>query len=144
MPLLSTPAANLRAAQFDAAAGESLLDEEHLEELATLDLLDESFINGIEQIRSLVIRLAASTAAVDINATHVALHALLGVSGNIGAKALHRFARHIYPRVIAGQWPLEADWLAEIGTLGARSTDALQRYYASAKARRDHRDALSD
>ncbi|MFT4069715.1 hybrid sensor histidine kinase/response regulator [Paraburkholderia sp.] len=127
-----------------AIAQESLLDEEHLEELAALDLLDESFVNGIEQIRSLVMRLAASTAAVDIKETHVVLHALLGVSGNIGAKALHRFARQIYPRVIAGEWPLETDWLTQIRALSARSTDALQRYYASAKARHDHRDALSD
>jgi hypothetical protein len=57
---------------------------------------------------------------------------------------LHRYARQIYPRVIAGEWPVEADWLAQIRALGVRSTDALQRYYASAKDQRDHRDALSD
>jgi two-component system, CAI-1 autoinducer sensor kinase/phosphatase CqsS len=139
-----------RSAQTDrvtspaAIAEASLLDEPHLTELATLDLLDESFLNGIEQIRSLVARLADNSRAVDIAATHGSLHALLGVSGNLGAKALHRYARQIYPRVIAGEWPEEADWLAQIRSLGERSTDALQRYYASAKGRRDHRDAVSD
>ncbi|MBN3806124.1 response regulator [Paraburkholderia sp. Ac-20336] len=134
-----TPASPLAAVPED-----NLLDEEHLEELAALDLLDESFINGIEQIRTLVTQLVASTAAVDLKATHVALHALLGVSGNIGAKALHGYARQIYPRVIAGEWPLEADWLAQIRVLSTRSADALQRHHAAANARHDHRDAMSD
>jgi HPt (histidine-containing phosphotransfer) domain-containing protein len=138
-PMQATP-----AGQPETIADDDLLDDEHLEELVALDLLDESFLNGIEQIRSLVARLAASVAALDLKSTHGALHVLLGVSGNIGAKALHRFARQIYPRVIEGEWPSEPDWLAHICMLGERSADALQTYYASAKARRDHRNALSD
>jgi HPt (histidine-containing phosphotransfer) domain-containing protein len=127
-----------------AIAQDGLLDEDHLEELVALDLLDDSFLNGIEQIRSLVERLAASTAALDVKSAHSALHVLLGVSGNIGARALHQFARQIYPRVIDGEWPTEPDWLARICTLGERSADALQTYYASTKARRALRDALSE
>ncbi len=122
----------------------NLLDEKHLEELAALDLLDQSFLNGIEQIRLLVTRLANSAAARDLESTQGALHLLLGVSGNIGAKALHQFARQIYPRVAEGKWPAEADWLARIRTLGSRSADALQAYFATAKARHDHRDLLND
>jgi hypothetical protein len=57
---------------------------------------------------------------------------------------LHRFARQLYPRVVGGEWPSEPDWLAHLGMLSGRSADALQAYYASAKARRDHRDVLSD
>ena len=146
VPVVSAPAASAPAPAHasPASAEENLLDEPHLEELASLDLLDESFLNGIETIRSLVARLAVHSAAADIKATHVSLHALLGVSGNIGAKALHRYARQIYPRVIDGEWPVETDWLVQIRELGARSSDALQRYYASAKGERDHRDALSD
>jgi HPt (histidine-containing phosphotransfer) domain-containing protein len=121
-----------------------LLDEKHLEELASLDLLDDSFLKGIEQIRQLVARLAASVAGADLASTHGALHLLLGVSGNIGARALHQFARQIYPRLVQGQWPLETDWLARIGLLSERSTDALQTYFATARAHREHRDFLSD
>jgi CheY-like chemotaxis protein len=143
-PAASAAAPTLAANQPAPIPDDELLDEDHLEELIALDLLDESFVNGIEQIRSLVTRLAASTAALDIKATHGALHVLLGVSGNIGAKALHRFARQLYPRVIAGEWPTEPDWLAQLSALSARSADALQAYYASARARRDHRDVLSD
>ncbi|MFP3758578.1 hybrid sensor histidine kinase/response regulator, partial [Cupriavidus sp. SIMBA_020] len=86
----------------------ALLDEKHLDELVALDLLDQTFVNGIEQIRLLVARLATSAAAHDLKSTHEALHLLLGVSGNIGAKALHQFARQIYPRMIEGEWPVEA------------------------------------
>ncbi|HYS66477.1 MAG TPA: hybrid sensor histidine kinase/response regulator, partial [Paraburkholderia sp.] len=122
----------------------ALLDEKHLEELVALDLLDQTFVNGIEQIRLLVARLATSAAARDLKSTREALHLLLGVSGNIGAKALHQFARQIYPRMIEGEWPSEADWLTRISMLGERSADALQTYFVSAKARGGHRDVLSN
>ncbi|MFM0277877.1 response regulator [Paraburkholderia sediminicola] len=121
-----------------------LLDEKHLEELVALDLLDQTFLNGIEQIRTTVAQLAASVAVRDLESTHEALHVLLGVSGNIGAKALHQFVRQIYPRVVQGEWPAEADWLARICSLSDHSTPALQTYFDSAKAHRDHRGALSD
>jgi CheY-like chemotaxis protein len=121
-----------------------LLDEKHLEELVALDLLDQTFLNGIEQIRSTVAQLAASVAARDLESTHGALHVLLGISGNIGAKALHQFVRQIYPRVVEGEWPAEADWLARICSLSDDSAPALQTYFALAKARGDHGDALSD
>ncbi|WP_245841154.1 ATP-binding response regulator [Paraburkholderia ribeironis] len=140
----SSPASATAAGNLAAVAHDALLDEERLEELVSLDLLDESFVNGIEQIRLQVARLATHAAAHDLKSTHAALHALLGVSGNIGAKALHGFARQIYPRVIEREWPAEPDWLGQISTLGERSARALQTYYASAKARRDHRNALSD
>ncbi len=121
-----------------------LLDEKHLQELVALDLLDQTFLNGIEQIRSTVAQLAASVSARDFDATRDALHVLLGVSGNIGAKALHQFVRQIYPRVLEGEWPAEADWLARICSLSDRSAPALQTYFASAKAPENHRKTLSD
>jgi two-component system CAI-1 autoinducer sensor kinase/phosphatase CqsS len=95
---------------------DGLLDQRHLEELITLDL----------------------------ESTHDALHLILGISGNIGAKSLHQFARQIYPPFIAKQWPVQADWVARICALGDRSADALQMYYAATKARQDDRDALTD
>ncbi|OAJ54680.1 hybrid sensor histidine kinase/response regulator [Paraburkholderia ginsengiterrae] len=138
------PTAAAPASALPAIRESDLLDEKHLEELVALDLLDDSFIKGIEQIRQLVDRLEISTDADDLEATHRALHLLLGVSGNIGAKALHQFARQIYPRVVEGAWPAEDNWLARIGLLGGRSADALQGYFNSAKTRRDHRDFLND
>ncbi|WP_429302548.1 ATP-binding response regulator [Paraburkholderia sp. GAS199] len=120
-------------ARLAAAAETPLLDERHLEELVSLDLLDQTFLNGIAQIRATLVQLAASEAAQDLDAVHSALHLLLGVSGNIGAKALHQYARQIYPRVVEGAWPSESDWLQRIGSLGERSADALQNYFSAAK-----------
>ncbi|CAB3793254.1 Sensor histidine kinase RcsC [Paraburkholderia ultramafica] len=121
-----------------------LLDEKHLQELVALDLLDQTFLNGIEQIRSTVAQLAASVAARDLASTRGTLHVLLGISGNIGANALHQFVRQIYPRVVEGEWPAEADWLARICSLNDRSAPALQTYFASVKAHRDEPNTLSD
>ncbi|WP_027802200.1 ATP-binding response regulator [Paraburkholderia dilworthii] len=121
-----------------------LLDEKRLQELVALDLLDQTFLNGIEQIRATVDHLATSVAAREFDSAREALHMLLGVSGNIGAHALHQFVRQIYPRVVEGEWPAEADWLARICSLSERSAPALQTYFASAKAPDDHRKTLSD
>jgi CheY-like chemotaxis protein len=139
-----SPENTLPAGKLAALHEGPLLDEKHLQELVALDLLDQTFLNGIEQIRSTVAQLAASVSARDFDATRDALHVLLGVSGNIGAKALHQFVRQIYPRVLEGEWPAEADWLARICSLSDRSAPALQTYFASAKAPDNHRKTLSD
>lgn len=115
-----------------------LLDEKHLEELVTLDLLNKTLRHGIEQMRSTVTRLAASVAAGDLGDAHEALHLLLGVSGNIGATALHQFVRQIYPRVVGGEVLAEGDWLARICSLSDRSAEALETYFAAVKARRSY------
>jgi CheY-like chemotaxis protein len=121
-----------------------LLDATHLEELAALGLIDESFANGIEQIRALTSQLRANAADRDVDAAHGALHVLLGASGNVGAKALHQFTRHIYPRMLEGEWPAESDWLERIEALSERSADALYRYLASANAARDQPEGPGD
>jgi two-component system, CAI-1 autoinducer sensor kinase/phosphatase CqsS len=126
------------------AVDTDLLDEAHLEELASLDMLDQTFLKGIAQIRTLIGQLADSAQAGDVKAAHFTLHLLLGISGNIGAKALHVYVRQIYPRVLDGQWPTEADWLAQVTTLGNRSADALQRYFVASSAANGYRDALND
>ncbi|MEC5405557.1 response regulator [Paraburkholderia sp. MPAMCS5] len=131
------------AARLIAIEESDLLDDNHLGELAALGLLDEPFVNGIEQIRLLIAQLGASAAARDLDAAHGALHLLLGASGNMGAKALHQFTRQIYPRTLEGEWPAEPDWLGRIDRLGERSADALHRYLAAAsadRARDDRRD----
>ncbi|MEM5423486.1 ATP-binding response regulator [Paraburkholderia ferrariae] len=121
-----------RAATRAAIAENDLLDEAHLDELASLDMLDQTFLKGIAQIRSLLAQLATSVEAGDIRAVHATLHVLLGISGNIGAKALHLYAKQIYPRVLDGQWPDETDWFEQTTALGNRSADALHRYFVAA------------
>jgi two-component system, CAI-1 autoinducer sensor kinase/phosphatase CqsS len=109
-----------------------LLDARQLDELASLDLLNETFLNGIAQIRSLAEQLSSGAQKRDIEAAHAALHRMLGVSGNIGALALHSLVRNNYPRLVDGQWPLEPDWLERIMALADRSAAALEAYFASA------------
>ena len=132
------PEANARVYSPAAIEEIPLLDEKHLEELVTLDLLNKTLRNGIEQMRSTVTRLAASVAAGDAGDAHDALHLLLGVSGNIGATALHQFAQQIYPRVVAGEVFAEGDWLARICSLSDRSAEALETYFDAVKARRSY------
>lgn len=121
-----------------------LLDEAHLEELASLDMLDQTFLKGIAQIRSLLTQLADNVEARDIRATHVTLHLLLGISGNIGARALHLYVKQIYPRVLDGQWPVESDWFERTCALGNRSADALHQYFATALSPVDQPGMSSD
>jgi two-component system, CAI-1 autoinducer sensor kinase/phosphatase CqsS len=131
------PAGSPTGAPSTATEGE-LLDATQLDELARLDLLDQSFLNGIAQIRSLVVELSIDAHKHDIKAAHAALHRLLGVSGNIGAQALHAWVRHIYPRMVDGQWPVEQDWLERVTALAGRSADALEAYFASATTARGY------
>ncbi|MFP6560103.1 response regulator [Paraburkholderia sp. B3] len=124
---------------------DDLLDEAQLEELASLDMLDQSFVNGIAQIRVLLTQLPGQVRVRDRQAAQAALHRLLGVSGNIGARALHAYVKQIYPQVLDGQWPAQMDWPERMVALGARSADALQRYFdtATTTAIRDQRDVTS-
>ncbi|WMY06810.1 ATP-binding response regulator [Paraburkholderia phenoliruptrix] len=125
------------------AAGQSeLLDRHQLGELAALGFLDASFASGIEQLLALIAQLREHAAKGDLDAAHGALHLLLGASGNIGAKALHQFTRHIYPRTLEGAWPAEPDWLERIGELGERSAEALHRYLELASAGQGRRGPL--
>lgn len=128
------PAARVAELDLEPLADTDLLDEAHLEELVSLDMLDPTFLKGIVQIRSLLEQLVTSAQSLDLKTAHYTLHILLGISGNIGAKALHDHVRLIYPRVLDGQWPQEDDWLAHMVTLGNRSADALHRYFVAASA----------
>lgn len=109
----------------------TLLDEQRLEELLQLDLLDQSFLNSIEQMRSTVARLNVSVPARDLDATYDSLHSLLGMSGNLGAMALHHYTRKIYPLIVSGEWPSDAGWLTHISALSERSAIALEAYFES-------------
>jgi two-component system, CAI-1 autoinducer sensor kinase/phosphatase CqsS len=107
-----------------------------LEELVTLDLLDQTLPSGIMQLRSLLTQLGISAAANDIHSAHATLHRLLGVSGGIGAKALHSYGTKIYPRIRDGEWPLEPDWIERMTLLGDSSAQALETWLVSAPVAR--------
>jgi hypothetical protein len=130
------PVAEAARNEAQVLDGPELLDERHLDELVGLDMLDQTFLDGIAQLRALIAEITNVARAKDIEATHEALHRLLGVSGNIGAKALHAFGRRLYPSMVEGRWPLEPDWIERLGVLGGRSAEALDAYFESIAALR--------
>ncbi|POR50201.1 histidine kinase/DNA gyrase B/HSP90-like ATPase [Paraburkholderia eburnea] len=125
-------------------ADEDLLDAMQLDELASLGLLDPSFLKGIAQIRALIDEIGVHARAQDGRALHHAMHILLGVSGNIGAKALHAFARRLYPELQGGGLPTGTGWLEALTELGIRSADALQSYFVVVTGFGDSRRTFVD
>ncbi|MFP3507980.1 hypothetical protein, partial [Burkholderia sp. SIMBA_062] len=63
--------------------GRELLDELQLGELTALGLIDQTFLDGVAQIRALVDELVRGARSMESEPAHTALHRLLGVSGNI-------------------------------------------------------------
>ncbi|MFJ1253508.1 response regulator [Cupriavidus sp. CuC1] len=140
----SSPANNLQASgivviEHNGPVAADLLDGRRLAELKALALLEESLVPCIDRIRTLVEQLRTDVSQENLDGAQQRLHNLLGVSGNIGASALHRFVRQVYPAVDQGRWPAEAAWLEQVGTLAAHSIDALQRVQASTTAQADSR-----
>lgn len=117
----------------------ALLDEMQLNELATLGLLDQTFVKSIAEMRSQSVQLSIAVQVRDAESAHATLHRLLGVSGNIGAKTLHAFVKSVYPRLAAGEWPNEIDWPDHIVALADRSADALEAFFASVQQVYDDR-----
>ena len=120
-PVLDVPAttdlpsaAVAPACQFETVAPDDLLDDEHLEELVALDLLDESFVNGIEQIRSLGARLATTRPPSTSNPRTAHCTRCLASAATSEQRSCIDSRRQIYPRVIGGEWPAEPDWLAQL------------------------------
>ena len=81
---------------------------------------------------ALVGKLAESAASQDLKASLDALHSLVGMSGEVGASALHLYTRHIYQAMVEGHcWPAEEGWLPRIQDLAARTDEVLREYRIS-------------
>jgi len=113
------------------AEDSAVLNRARLDEMRKLKpkLLQESLPIYIERMRVLQERLSLGLANKDLNDVHEALHSLLGISGDCGAKLLHQFIRHrIYPEIDRGDWPSEERWLETITTLREQAQEALEKY----------------
>ena len=109
-----------------------LLEKERLENLKELGLLNENFLRNLEKMKNLVSYLGDSFAKKDAKEVHDALHLLLGMSGNMGALALHNYVRQVYPAFMEGQLPDDEAWLEQINLLSQPSFAQLEQYYARA------------
>ncbi|MGE0099677.1 MAG: response regulator [Hydrogenophaga sp.] len=121
-----------RASRLEAAANQ-LLDIKRLDNYRRIGVLDELVVDYLPAIERLLDSVEVAAQAGDMKACCEALHSLVGMSGELGALALHRFARKCYiPLVEQERWPDPADWVTALHTLAARTRQALDTCAASA------------
>ena len=81
------------------------------------ELIDE-YVPGINQ---LVEKLVQAERAHDLHGALDALHSLVGMSGEAGAKALYVFSRETYIPMLERQaWPESPDWAARVREMRPR------------------------
>ena len=107
-----------------------LLDVDRLEEFRRIDMLD-SLPFYLEKVVQYQGNLKAATDVADFKRMHEAMHSLLGMSGDVGALALHAKVLHYYPDIMAGRLPPDADWLEQLEGLHLRTAHALNEGYIS-------------
>lgn len=108
-----------------------VLNTQRLEDLKSIspDLLEESLIVWVAQIKRLSQQIKASTNNQQLEDMHEALHSLLGISGSAGAVALPQFIKkQVYPAIDAGRWPDTPQWLETIESLSAATLHAIAQY----------------
>jgi HPt (histidine-containing phosphotransfer) domain-containing protein len=80
----------------------------------------------LEKTAEALLRLRQAVSASDFREMHEAMHSLLGMSGDVGAQALHRVVKRYYPVIAAGAQPADADWFVRIEHVHAATAQALQ------------------
>lgn len=95
-----------------------LVDSARLERMCSLGLAEQVLPEALDHARSLLARLR-SNAALDARAPmREDLHALLGIAGEMGAKALGQQLRSVYaPMVEDDHWPADGAWLDQAQAL---------------------------
>ena len=70
---------------------------------------------GLNDMRIRFETLASSVAANDFEQAQGAMHSLVGISGQMGARALHQELRAIYISMVEDRrWPAGKDWLPKL------------------------------
>lgn len=109
--------------------GDDLLDTARLESLRSVGLMDEAVPQALQAARAGLDQLQDPFALRDLDAAKDLLHALVGRSGDLGARALHQKLRAMYAQVAdQGQWPAPG-WHEELVHLHARTEQALRERY---------------
>ncbi|AEG93108.1 ATP-binding response regulator [Ramlibacter tataouinensis] len=111
------------------APQEALLDVDRLENYARLGLLDELVDEGLPELERLVDTLRTAVTSIDFQGCLETLHALLGMTGEVGAAALYRRVRSLYvPMLEHRRWPAEEGWESDIGALAKQTVSAVRKY----------------
>ncbi|MBP7566499.1 MAG: response regulator, partial [Burkholderiaceae bacterium] len=106
-----------------------LLDPARLEQLRSVDMIDEGLPLYLAQMHAQIDRLDEAHAEDDFPKAHDALHSLVGASGDSGAQLLHRASRAIYPLLLERQWPADPQWLGRLRALAQATDEAMHARY---------------
>jgi two-component system CAI-1 autoinducer sensor kinase/phosphatase CqsS len=106
-----------------------ILNLERLESYRRLDMLGELRDDYLPEMARLVGNLEQAVGRTDIAGSRDALHALLGMSGEAGARALYRQVRDVYvPLLEEGRWPAGWAWLRQLQATAERTEQELKAY----------------
>ncbi|MEJ8837381.1 Hpt domain-containing protein [Ramlibacter sp. AN1133] len=110
---------------------EPLLNLQRLDSYQRLGMLDELVNDYLPEMSRLLAALREAAGRADVQGSLAALHSLLGMSGEAGAQGLYHHVRRLYvPLLEHAEWPPQADWLAQLAQLAARTEEALKAYCA--------------
>jgi signal transduction histidine kinase/DNA-binding NarL/FixJ family response regulator len=125
--LADKPAASVPAA-VDAAPVDTL-NHRRLQDFQRLGFLDEMVPGALRDLHRLVDELQRCVAKADAEGTRDALHTLVGLSGEAGARILHQVARKHYESLLEQRQPEGSGWIREIDAqLDAAEQQLLRDY----------------
>lgn len=105
-----------------------LLNARRMDDIRRLGLLYELLPGAMADMRRHLQALAQARVTADTENATQALHALVGLSGEGGAQALHELARRLYADLLDGQ-PPAAGAVDELRALLAATEEALRQQY---------------
>lgn len=111
-----------------AALASPVLNARRMDDIQRLGLLHELLPGALADMRRHLQSLEQAQAAANAEASTQALHALVGLSGEGGAQALHERARQCYAALLNGQ-SMDGQALADLHRLLASTQEALWLEY---------------
>lgn len=123
----------LHAAQA-AAVDESLLDIGRIRHLRQMDIMASLLPEGLAKARRIVEALEHAFLRNDLRGARLALHALMGLNGEMGGHAVYETTRRHSLAVENGAWPSEVGWLERLKALMVESERALLASYGLGRA----------
>lgn len=115
-------------------AASALLDVERIEMLKRMNIMANLVPDGLAQVRQLVTQLEQAVRGNDLHNARQTLHSLMGLSGEMGARAMYETVRRHSRVVESNAWPSEPNWLDRLMALTVASEQALQASFASGNA----------
>jgi CheY-like chemotaxis protein len=112
----------------------SLLDAERIELLKGMNIMVDLLADGLAQVRQHIDQLEEAVRRNDLKGARQALHSLVGLSGEMGARAMFETTRHHSRVVESNAWPSEPNWLERLVALTAESERALQASFSGGGA----------